>query len=71
MLSNGALLTYAKKFLYEGVIVPTALFGAESQCIRSSERNNVNVLEMKCLTSLWECRDCIELGMTRCVEELE
>ena len=41
----------AKKCLYEGVIVPMALYGAEawtSEC----ERMEVNVLEMKCLRSM-------------------
>ena len=42
----------AKKFLYEGVVVPTALYGAEAWGIRSSERRNVNAVEMKCLRSL-------------------
>ena len=38
--------------LYEGVIVPTALFGAEARGMRSAERRKVNVLEMNCLRSL-------------------
>ena len=42
----------AKKCLYEGVIVPTALYGAEALAMRSSERRKVNVLEMKYLRSL-------------------
>ena len=42
----------AKKCLYEGVIVPTALYGAEAWGMRSSERRKVNVLEMKWLRSL-------------------
>ena len=42
----------ANKCLYEGVIVPTALYGAASWVIRSTERRKVNVLEMKCLISL-------------------
>ena len=42
----------ARKCLYEGVIVPTALHGAEAWGMRSAERRNVNVLEMKCLRSL-------------------
>ena len=42
----------AKKCLYEGVIVPTALYGAEACGMRSAERRKVNVLEMKCLRSL-------------------
>ena len=35
-----------------GVIVPTALYGAEACGMRSAERRKVNVLEMKCLRSL-------------------
>ena len=42
----------AKQCLYEGVIVPTALYGAETWGTRSAERRKVNVLEMKCLRSL-------------------
>ena len=41
----------AKKCLYEGVIVPTALYGAEALGMRSAERRKVNVLEIKCLRS--------------------
>ena len=50
VLSNRELGIKAKKCLYEGVIVPTALYGAEAE--RSAERRRVNVLEMKCLRSL-------------------
>ena len=49
VLSNRGLGIKAKKCLYEGIIVPTALHGAG---MRSAERRKVNVLEMKCLTSL-------------------
>ena len=42
----------AKKCLYEGVIVLTALYGAEAWGMKSAERRKVNVLEMKCLRSL-------------------
>ena len=52
MLSNRGLGTKAKKCLYEGVIVPTALYGAEAEGFKSVERRKVNVLEMKCLRSL-------------------
>ena len=38
--------------LYEGVIGPTALYGAEAWGMRSAERRKVNVLEMNCLRSL-------------------
>ena len=52
VLSNRRLGIKAKKCLYEGVIVPTALYGAEEWGMRSGERKKVNVLEMKCLRSL-------------------
>ena len=52
VLSNRGLGIKAKKCLYEGVIVPTALYGAEAWGMRSAERRTVNVLEMKCLRSL-------------------
>ena len=52
VLSNRGLGIKAKKCLYEGVIVPTALYGAEACGTRSAERRKVNVLEMKCLRSL-------------------
>ena len=42
----------AKKCLYEGVIVPTALYGSEAWGMRSAERRKVNVLEMKRSRSL-------------------
>ena len=50
--SNRGLGTKAKKCLYEGVIVPTALYGAEAWSMRSVERRKVNVLEINCLRSL-------------------
>ena len=62
----------AKKCLYEGVIVPTALYGAEAWGMRSADRRKVNVLEMKCLRSLVRVsRVWLELGMEKCLGELE
>ena len=52
VLSNRGLGIKAKKCLYEGVIVPTALYEAEAWGMRSAERRKVNVLEMKYLCSL-------------------
>ena len=49
---KSVLIANAKKILSEGVIVPTALCGAEAWGMRSAERRKVNVLEMKCLRSL-------------------
>ena len=51
-LSNRGLGIKTKKCLCEGVIVPTALYGAEAWGMRSAERRKVNVLEIKCLRSL-------------------
>ena len=52
VLSNRGLGIKAKKCLYEGVIVPTALYGAGAWGMRSAERRDENILEMKCLRSL-------------------
>ena len=54
MLSNSQEMTRirAKKCLYEGVILPTALYRAEAFGMRSAVRRKVNVLEMKCLRNL-------------------
>ena len=52
VLSNGGLGIKAKKSLHEGVIVPTALYGAEAWGMRSAEGRKVNVLEKKRLKSL-------------------
>ena len=52
VLSNKGLGIKAKKCLYEGVIVQTALYGAEAWGMRSAERRKVNVLEMNYLQSL-------------------
>ena len=61
MLSNRLLGIKAKNCLYEGVIVPTALYRAEVWGMRSAERRKVNVLEMKCLRCLGlECDEWID-----------
>ena len=52
VLNNRELGIKAKKCLYQGVIVPTALYRAEAWSMRSAERWKVNVPEMKCLISL-------------------
>ena len=48
VLINRGLGIKAKKCLYEGVIVPTALYGAEAWGMISAERRKANVHEMKC-----------------------
>ena len=56
VLSKRGLGINAKKCLNEGVIVPTALYGAwevlREGGMRSDERRKVNVLEIKCSRSL-------------------
>ena len=52
VLSNRGLGIKGKKCLFEGVIVPTALYGAEAWGMRRAERRKVNVLEMECLRRL-------------------
>ena len=52
MLRNRRLWIKTKKCLYERVIVPTELYGAEACGMRSAERGKENILEMKCLRSL-------------------
>ena len=52
VLSKRGLGMKAKKCLYEGLIVPTALYGSETWGMRSAERRKVNVLEMESLRSL-------------------
>ncbi len=42
----------AKRRLYEGVVVPTAQYGPETWNVRESERNRLDVFEMKCLKSM-------------------
>ena len=52
VLSNRGLGIKHKECLYEGEIVPTALYRAVAWGMRRSEIRKVNVLEMKCLRSL-------------------
>ena len=52
VLSNRGLEINGKKHLYEGVIVPMALYGAEALCMRIAEEIRVNFFEIKCLRSL-------------------
>ena len=52
MRSNRGQGIKAKKCLYERIIAPTGLYGAEAWGMKSAERTKVNVLHMKCLRSL-------------------
>ncbi len=42
----------AKRRLYEGVVVPTALYGSETWNMGAVERKRLNVMEMRCLRSM-------------------
>jgi hypothetical protein len=52
VMRNRYLGMSAKRRLYEGVIVPTALYGAETWNIKKAERNKLDVMEMRCLRSM-------------------
>ena len=41
-----------KRVLYEKVIVPTVMYGSESWGMKETERQKLNVFEMKCLRSM-------------------
>ncbi len=51
VLHNRALGMNAKR-LYEGVVVPTVLYGAETWNVWEAERNRLDVFEMRCLRSI-------------------
>uniref|UniRef100_A0A8C8DHP6 ribonuclease H n=1 Tax=Oryzias sinensis TaxID=183150 RepID=A0A8C8DHP6_9TELE len=42
----------AKRRLYEGVVVPAALYGAETWSLKVAEKRKLNVVEMRCLRSM-------------------
>ena len=48
-----------RKFLQEKVVVPTVMYGSESWGMKATERQKLNVFEMKCLREYdW----CISVG---------
>ena len=44
VLSNRGLGINAKNCLYEGVIVPPSLYGADAWCVRNAVRGNLMLL---------------------------
>ena len=66
VLCNRGLEINVKKCLYEGVILPTALYGAEAWGMRSAKERKVNVLEM----FGWSVRIDRVLEMRRYIGEL-
>ena len=71
VLSNRGLGIKTMKFLYERVIVSTALYGAEAWGMRRAERRKVKFLEMKCLRSLVGVSRVNRVRNKRCVGELQ
>ena len=71
VLSNRGFGIKAKKCLYEGVIVPMALYRAEAWGMRCAERRKVNVLKILSLRNLVGVSQMVELGIKVCVGELE
>ena len=49
IMKNRGLGLNVKKVLYEKVVVPTVMYGSESWGIKVTERQKLNVFEMKCL----------------------
>ena len=52
VMKNGGLGMNVKKVLYEKVVVPTVMYGSESWGMKVTERQKLNVFEMKCLRSM-------------------
>ena len=52
VMKNRGLGMNVKKVLYEKVVVPTVMYGSESWGMKVTERQKLNVLEMKCLRSM-------------------
>ena len=52
VMKNRGLGMNVKKVLYEKVVVPTVLYGSESWGMKVTEKQKLNVFEMKCLRSM-------------------
>ena len=52
VMSNRTLGMAAKRRLYEGVVVPTAVYGAETWNMKEPDRKRLDVFEMRCLRSM-------------------
>ena len=52
VMKNRGLGMNVKKVLYEKVAVPTVMYGSESWGMKVTERQKLNVFEMKCLRSM-------------------
>ena len=52
VMKNRGLGMNVKKVLYEKVVVPTVMYGSESLGMKVTERQKLNVFQMKCLRSM-------------------
>ena len=52
VMKNRRLEMNVKKVLYEKVVMPTVMYGSEAWGMKVTERQKLNVLEMKCLRSM-------------------
>ena len=52
VMKNRGLGMNVKKALYEKVVVPTVMYGSESWGMKVTERQKLNVFEVKCLRSM-------------------
>ena len=52
MWSSRSVTVSVKRELYERVVVPTIMYGSESWGMKVTERNKLDVSEMKCLRSI-------------------
>ena len=52
VMKNRGLGMNVKKVLFEKAVVPTVMYGSESWGMKVTERQKLNVFEMKCLRSM-------------------
>ena len=52
MFNSKSLSMQVKRRLYEGIAIPTALYGAETWSMSVADKKRVNVAEMKCLRGM-------------------
>ena len=52
VMKNRGLGMNIKKILYEKVVMPTEMYGSESWGMKVTERQKLNVFEIKCLSSV-------------------
>ena len=74
MWKGGGMSRDAKRSMYEGIVVPTLLYGSEVWAASAEDRRRMGVMEMKCMramcgVSIWD-RIRNEEVRRRCGSEL-